>query len=438
MTTMPALRRGLIPTFGPVARKMISLSGLTAMGQLTFVLATPLLSRLFTPEDFGIFIIYLSIVNICGPIVGLKFESGLYAVESRDHARQTLALSIVTMAIMTLLAIGLVLLTSDHLPGSFGKAAARFGLLVPFGILLAGLWGSTSAWAIKADAIPTLAVARFVQPTAMTVLQLAAGLAHLPGISMVIAHLISHIGYASYILACSLTAEDWHGLCSFKLRLLLNGAREHKKFPLFIMPAQVGALTVSNLPPILIGLIFGTDVAGHWGLAYRLIGAPITIISMPLGHVFTSEVSRDRSATHVRALGRKILLSSIVLVAIPLLLLGSVAPGLSGLLLGPHWVLTGQIASALAILGAAQAIATPFSELTSIYRFQALRFFIEISSAVLVFTPLVIAAFDGWHLLPTVWMMSIAGAIGSLAGFILVWLALGTSFREQRILSLDT
>lgn len=428
MNMMQVPTRGVAQAFGPVARKTISLSGLTAMGQLIFVLATPLLSRLFTPTDFGIFIIYLSIVNICGPIVGLKFESGLYAVETREHARLTLALSIVTMLIMTLAVTGLIFLTSGHLSGAFGQAAARIGLLAPFGILLAGLWGSSSAWAIKAEAIQTLAIARFLQPTAMTILQLAAGFAHLPGISMVIAHMISHAGYVTFILASSLTAADWRSLRSLHPRLLLNRASEHRKFPLFVMPAQVGALTVSNLPPVLIGLIFGTDMAGHWGLAYRIVAAPLAIVSLPLGHIFTSEASKDRSAEHVRTLGRKIFFVSLLLVAIPLLFFGAVAPGVTKLLLGSRWALTGQMASALAILGAAQAITTPFSELTSIYHFQALRFFIEITSAALVFTPLILSAFGGWPLLPTIWTMSIAGALGSLAGFVLVCLALEAVF----------
>ncbi len=60
--------------FGPLVRKAAGLSSMTAVGQMTFVIALPLLARLFTPADFGLFTVYLSIVNICGPIAGMKFE----------------------------------------------------------------------------------------------------------------------------------------------------------------------------------------------------------------------------------------------------------------------------------------------------------------------------------------------------------------------------
>ena len=77
--------------FGPFARKVMSLSALTALGQASFVIALPVLSRLYTPSDFGLFTIYLSIVNIGGPIVGLKFEicalCGPHQTRSGYHAR---------------------------------------------------------------------------------------------------------------------------------------------------------------------------------------------------------------------------------------------------------------------------------------------------------------------------------------------------------------
>src|SRR5580700_1459504 len=108
--TFPAWRAGqalgacsnmVAAAFGPFARKVMSLSALTALGQASFVIALPVLSRLYTPSDFGLFTIYLSIVNIGGPIVGLKFESALFAARTRQEEGTTLALSLLTMMIMS-------------------------------------------------------------------------------------------------------------------------------------------------------------------------------------------------------------------------------------------------------------------------------------------------------------------------------------------------
>src|SRR5258708_32506595 len=105
--------------FGPFARKVMSLSALTAVGQGSFVVALPLLSRLYTPTDFGVFTIYLSIVNIGGPLIGLKFESALYAARTSEEARTTLALSILTVILMGAAATGGLYLCAEAWPAVF-------------------------------------------------------------------------------------------------------------------------------------------------------------------------------------------------------------------------------------------------------------------------------------------------------------------------------
>src|SRR5580693_5800488 len=117
--------------FGPFTRKVMSLSALTALGQASFVIALPVLSRLYTPSDFGLFTIYLSIVNIGGPIVGLKFESALYAARTKQEAGITLALSILTITIMSGVAAVALFIFSRQLIGTLNPGAQWVAWYLP-------------------------------------------------------------------------------------------------------------------------------------------------------------------------------------------------------------------------------------------------------------------------------------------------------------------
>ncbi|MGX9182515.1 lipopolysaccharide biosynthesis protein, partial [Mesorhizobium sp. BHbdii] len=64
-----------------IIRMAGGVSAMAIIGQFTLVAAIPLLARLYSPADFGIFTIYLSIVNILGAIAALRFESSIYVVE---------------------------------------------------------------------------------------------------------------------------------------------------------------------------------------------------------------------------------------------------------------------------------------------------------------------------------------------------------------------
>jgi O-antigen/teichoic acid export membrane protein len=412
----------LTTVFGPFARKVMGLSALTAAGQASFVLALPFLSRLYTPTDFGLFTIYLSIVNLGGPIVGLKFESALYAARNKEEAAATLALSLLTTLITSSAMAVTLFFFGDQLVAQFGPVARPMIWLLPLGLLLSGLWSVSSAWAIKSEAVSTLGAARFGQPAAMTALQLAAALIQpAGGIAMIGAHLLSHLGYTSFIFGKTLTRSDLRTLRLALWNSVLQHAKAQRHFPLFLLPAQVSYLAVSNLPPLLLSSLYGAEIAGHCGIAYRLVAAPLAIASLPLGAIFTGVASRSRDLAVVVPLARKVFLANLLLVCVPILLFGAAAPAIAPAVMGDRWVITGQIIAAFALLGAAHSLAAPFTEITSIFRSQALRFAIEFVSATVVITAIGLGGFNHWSPLKTIWIMSSAGAASSFVGLALVW-----------------
>jgi len=418
-------RQACMAVYGSFARKVMSLSALTAAGQLSFLVALPLLSRIYSPADFGIFTIYLSIVNIGGPLVGLKFDSALYAARTGREARATLVLCLLTIFAMSGLATFALFAFSGKVGEMAGLSARRLELILPFGLLLSGLWSASSAWATRSQATTILGIARFGQPAIMTLLQLVAGIAmSVDGMTLVIAHLLSHLFYSTFIFSFTLTRENFADLRLRALRALPSHASRIRAFPLFVLPAQISVLSVSNLPPLLLSLVYGAGIAGHVGIAYRLVAVPLTVASMPLGAIFTSIVSRNPSPAATDQLARKVFVGNFFLVALPVLALGLVAPRLAPVALGDRWALTGEIVEAFALLGAAQSLSTPFSEITTIFRAQALRMTIEVVTALVVVAAIGVGALSGWTALETIWAMSAAGAVSSTLGLFAVFVRL--------------
>ena len=69
-------REGRI-TASPIGKIVRAAGGVSAMaiaGQLILVATIPVLTRLYSPADFGVFTIYLSIVNMLGAVAALRFE----------------------------------------------------------------------------------------------------------------------------------------------------------------------------------------------------------------------------------------------------------------------------------------------------------------------------------------------------------------------------
>ena len=60
--------RALLPA-GSFGRGVAVLAGGTAFGQALAIIASPILTRLYGPEDFGVLAVYTSIIGIAGEAI---------------------------------------------------------------------------------------------------------------------------------------------------------------------------------------------------------------------------------------------------------------------------------------------------------------------------------------------------------------------------------
>jgi O-antigen/teichoic acid export membrane protein len=399
------------PTRSPIGsliRTAAGVSALAIIGQLTIVAAIPVLTRLYSPEDFGIFTIYLSIVNILGAIAALRFGSSLYIVESNIQAHVTLKLILLAVC-----ATSVFMLAAGYLlSGAAPERLRHLAYLIPIGTAGAGLAEAMNSWSLRFGHMRDFAMGRLVLPASMALLQVGFGLAHLGGDAMVQAHILSQAGLIAFLGARVLSWEDVRGIAQAPWRAVVATARREYKFPLFDIPSALVGFAIINLPAILIGSLFGTTLAGHFGVAARLVTGPITLIAMPLSSVFVAEASKGSNDRHLLGTARGLLLLTAGLIAVPILGLGFVAPYVVVPLLGQSWMPAGQIMTALAFMGAAQALSTPLQEVTTLFRRQEVRFLVDAARALLVFAPLLIGAHLGCDPLQVIYLMAAGGAVG--------------------------
>lgn len=84
-------------------RSILVLMTGTAMSQLIPIIASPLLTRIFSPENFGSFAFYLSIITIASTVVTGKYEQAIPLPKSNRSASYLTALSLVNSCIITLI-----------------------------------------------------------------------------------------------------------------------------------------------------------------------------------------------------------------------------------------------------------------------------------------------------------------------------------------------
>ncbi|MCK1655252.1 lipopolysaccharide biosynthesis protein [Bradyrhizobium sp. 149] len=407
------------PATGPtrtaaLIRVAAGVSALALTGQLMLVAAIPILTRLYSPEDFGIFTIYLSIVNILGAIAGLRFSTSLYVVEDRTHALVALKLTLVAVCFTTSVVTTAGYMLSDVVPGRL----QHLTYLAPIGMAAVGIADAMNCWCLRFNHMRDFGMGRLILPATMALLQVSFGLACLGDDAMIQAHILSQAVLIAFLCARLLKWEDIRRIRQAPWGAVAATARREYKFPLFELPSALAGFAIINLPAIFIGSLFGTAFAGHFGVAARLVTGPVTLMALPLSNVFVAEASRGFDRQHLLGTACGLLVVAAGLIVLPVLGLGFVSPYVVVPLLGASWIPTGQIMAALALMCAAQALSTPIQEVPTLFRRQELRLLVDLVRAVFVFAPLLIGAHLGHDPLQVIYMMAAGGATGYALGII--------------------
>ncbi|MCD9105898.1 lipopolysaccharide biosynthesis protein [Bradyrhizobium japonicum] len=402
------------PTRQLMGRLVYAASGvslLSIIGQLTVVASIPLLTRLYSPSDFGVFTIYLGIVNILAAAAALRLNVSLYVVGEQAYA--AFKLVIVTIASTSMLTAGAGVLLASSAP----ERLLALVYLVPIGMATTGIVDALNCWSLSRGRLRDFAIGRLVAPVFMALSQVGFGFLQWGGDSMVLAHILSQLVLIGFL---SIRVFTWNEVCRVTRvpwKDLMAVARGEYKFPLFDLPGTILNFGIINLPAILIGSLFGTSMAGHFGVAARLFSSPISLVALPLSNVFVSEATKGNErckSEHSYKSGVFLVLLAGALITLPALAIGAAAPYFVGPLLGPDWISTGNLMTALALTGAAQALSTPVQEVPSLLRRQGLGLIIDSVRALLVFAPILLGVYGKWDPLHIIYAMSAGGAIGYL------------------------
>jgi O-antigen/teichoic acid export membrane protein len=161
---------------GRFLRRVALLVGGTALAQALTLLVSPLVARLYSPEDVGILSIYLSLVSIMGGVACLRYETAIPLAEDDSVSENVVALSCITLVVTVVLFGIAVWCLSDNIARSLRvPAITPYLWQLPLGLLAVGAFQILSYWAIRKEAFSCLARARFDQSTGQAIVQLGMG-----------------------------------------------------------------------------------------------------------------------------------------------------------------------------------------------------------------------------------------------------------------------
>src|SRR6478752_7286707 len=120
------------------SKNIITLVTGTTLAQAIPIAISPILTRLYTPEDFGVFAIYFSASTVLAVFATGKYEMAITLPEDREQSRHLVQLSVLIAAILSLFLLVVVLLFKDIIRTGIGLEQDYILYLLPISTFLIG------------------------------------------------------------------------------------------------------------------------------------------------------------------------------------------------------------------------------------------------------------------------------------------------------------
>ncbi|EOX4079937.1 lipopolysaccharide biosynthesis protein [Vibrio alginolyticus] len=350
-------------------RHLITLLSGTIIGQAIPVAITPILTRLYTPEDFGLLAIFVGITLTIGSIANARYELAIMLPKKDEDAYNVAGLCLIIAITISLTTLLIVWLFNEKIELLLGNKSIGLWLyLIPLVIFSTGIYNTLNYLNTRKSLYKPIARSKITQSTSMCATQLSLSYYASSFNGLIVGQVVGSL--LSNISLFRSVKRDYscHKFNLLKVKAL---AKRYKKFPQFSMWAILANNLAVHLNNMLISIFYSVGTLGFYALAQRILGLPSTIVGNSIGQVYFQQATEEKKCTGCAWITYKAALMKLLIMTFvfftPLFFL---VEEVFKLVFGNEWMVAGSYAKILIPFFAVRFIASSLSCTNSIFEKQ--------------------------------------------------------------------
>lgn len=404
---------------GKTGKGILLLISGTMGAQLVSFIALPLLSRLYTPEDFGYFSVVMAIVGIVSTVATLRYESAAMLPTQLEEVRALVWLAL--GAVFSVALLTFVVLQVAASQGWFGLAGyPRSAVWVTALVVLGAAFAIMSQLAIRKQQYKLVAHRSFLRSVLTSAGQLGLGWGTRASSGLLMGSAIGSLGGLAIL---------WRSTKEFLAppprELVRPTMRRYWRFPAVFAPSALLNGLGLQAPLLFITAVFGLGVGGQLGMAEKIVAVPIALVGGAVSQAVDAEVAkriRDGLQDLRPIFWRfsRLLGSVAIAVAVGGSLFGAVVvPSL----LGSDWSLAGTLVQILALTASVRLVASPLSKFIDLLQRSAANAALDLLRVGLMGLAIAVVLFFRLGLISAVWTIYTSLAVTYAATWLYVLVA---------------
>lgn len=379
------------------ARGVSVLIGGTAGAQLLSILAAPILTRLYSPDDFGVLAVFTALLAFFTVVSAGRYELAIPLPDNEQEAADLTVLGFSLVLCTTIISAFIFIIWPQKIATIINTPQlANYLWIIPLGVFFLGSYQVFNKWAVRQKQFTVIAKTRVYQSIGTLAIQL--GGHSLGPLALMGGHATGQGIGASGLAYSALKRPE---LKKISWRNIKKQAYRYRDFPIFSTWTALFNTASLQFAPIIFIAIFGATVTGLYALTLRMLTLPSSLIGNAVGSVFLSEAPKAKRDGDLAELVTKLHSRLAMAGALPLVVLLLFGPNLFALVFGEEWRKAGVYSQWMAPWIYLQFQWSPLSMLTMVLELQRQALVSQILTFIIRFGSIVV-----------VWKLGLSADIG--------------------------
>ncbi|CUN15907.1 lipopolysaccharide biosynthesis protein [Turicibacter sanguinis] len=315
------------------------------MAQIIMVVVSPISTRLFTPQELGVYTLVLTAVSMFGPVLSLRYDIAIVLGKDKRETYALVKISLViSIAMSLIIGSGYVYYLKDNIDVQ-GEIGNFVYALIPI-LCITGLTNILTAYNNKNQEYGIIGSVQVIRAVVQNGIMILAGILQLGSIGLIISQLIGNC--AGISKQSKKIIKEIKIIWKVEVDTLKKALIDYRQQIYFSTPAIFVNAASYSLINFVVSDLYGMDTFGYYSLSYRMLGIPLSLVVVNVSKVFFEQAVKDRSEKgSYRDMFIKVL---ILLIPISITMAGAIyllGPSIFEIVFGEGWGIAGEYARIL-------------------------------------------------------------------------------------------
>lgn len=317
----------------------------TILSQGINLLIQPVLTRLISPEELGLYSYAYSLANLFIPIASLKLYLLIVTTEKDEEANDIIGISLTSVLLTSLLYIVLLLISTLFKTYGSNELILLF-FLNPIIIFIYGSYYVFLSEDNRYKKYDDMAKAEVKMVGTMGLLQILSGILNFGSLGLLISRVFSPNHYFSR--AITHLKNNYRRL---NLKMFFINIRKYKNHIIYSVPSQFINSFSYTLIMFSILSLFSSEEVGYYSVSVRVLGIPLVLISNNLSKVYLQKISDVNRLNHsLYSIFKLMTVRLVASSAILFMLIAIIAPLVTEFIFGSGYAESGRYIAILCIM----------------------------------------------------------------------------------------